>query len=146
MAGWSRVRILTGAINFSRNIRPALEPNQSPVQLVSGEISPGWGWGDWLWHDIDHSLCLALKLWIGGALPLLPPPGHNIMDRDNFTINACFVNCVRTLTPKDYGVLLKFYDFVHLSSKPLACKLKRWNLDFTFLRGPIEMNVKSRKM
>ena len=40
------------------------------------------------------------------------------MDRDNFTISAWFVvNSVRYMIPKDYGVLLKFYNFIH-SSKP----------------------------
>jgi len=33
------------------------------------------------------------------------------------------VNCVRSLIPKDSGVLLIFYDFVHFSSKPLPNKL-----------------------
>ena len=36
------------------------------------------------------------------------------MDRDNFTITASLVvNCVRSLIPKDSGLLLKFYEFVH---------------------------------
>jgi len=65
----------------------------------------------------------------------------------NFTITACYVvNCLRSLIPKDYGVL-KFYDFVHPSSKPPASKLTQWNPDFIFLSGPIktEENVKSMK-
>jgi len=38
-----------------------------------------------------------------------PPNGLNCMDRN---ITAWFVvNCVRSLIPKDSGVLLKFYDF-----------------------------------
>jgi len=65
-----------------------------------------------------------MRLRISAAIPLLRPTGHHFMDRDNFTIIACFVvNCVRSLIPKDYGLLLIFYDFVHPSSKPLASKL-----------------------
>jgi len=48
------------------------------------------------------------------------------MDKDNFTVTACFVvNCVRSLIPKIYGLRLNFYDFVHPTSKPkpLASKL-----------------------
>jgi len=71
-------------------------------------ISPERGWGDWLQHDVDHIMCLALRLRIGGAIPLLPPPGLHFMDRYNFTITACFVvNCVRSLMPNVYGVLPK---------------------------------------
>jgi hypothetical protein len=85
---------------------------------------PRAGVGDWLQHDIDHSMYLALRLRISGAIPLLRPPGLHFMDRDNFTITACFtVKCVRSLMPKDYGVLLNFYGYVHPSSKPLASKL-----------------------
>jgi len=91
-------------------------------------------------------MCLALRLRISGAIPLLPQPGLHFMDRDNFTISACFfVNCVRCLIPKYSDVLLKFYDFVHPSSKPLASKRTHWNPDFTFLNRPIKMHVKSRK-
>jgi hypothetical protein len=58
-------------------------------------------------------MCLALRLRIRGAIPLLPPPDLRVIDGDNFTISAFFVdNCVRCLIPKDYGVLLKFYNFV----------------------------------
>ena len=71
----------------------------------------------------------------------------NFMEGDNFTITACFVvNCVRSLIPKDSGVLLKFYDFVHPSSKPLPSKLTPWNADFNFLREPFKMNAKSGKI
>ena len=143
----SGVRIPAGARDFSQNIRPVLEPTQPTIIWASEVISPGQGQGDWLQHDIDHSMCLALRLRISGAIPLLPPPGLHFMDRDNFTITACFtVKCVRSLMPKDYGVLLNFYGYVHPSSKPLASKLTQWNPDFTFLRGPIKMNLKLRKM
>ena len=53
------------------------------------------------------------------------------------------VKCVISLIPKYSGVHLQFYDFAHPSSKPLASKLTWWNLDFTFLRGPLTMNVKA---
>ena len=60
------------------------------------------------------------------------------MDTDNFTITASLVvNCVRSLIPKDSGLLLKFYDFVHPHYKPLPSKLTQLNLDFTSLRGAI---------
>jgi len=69
-------------------------------------------------------MCLALRLRRSGAIPLLPPPGLQFMDRDSSTITACFVvNCVRSLIPKDYDIPLEFYDFVHPCSKPLVSKL-----------------------
>jgi len=53
-----------------------------------------------------------MRLRISGAIPLLPPPGLHILDRDNFTLTAYIaVKCVRSLIPKDYGVL-KFYAFL----------------------------------
>ena len=55
------------------------------------------------------------------------------------------VNCVRSLIPKDSGVLLTFYDLVHPSSKPLPSKLTQSNLGFTFLRGPFKILVKLRE-
>jgi len=55
------------------------------------------------------------------------------------------VNCVRSLIPKDSGVLLKIHDFVHPSSKPLPSKLTPWNLEFTFLRGSFKINVNLRQ-
>jgi len=123
-AGWARVQIQAGARDFSQNTRPPLEPTQPPIQLISEVIAPRWGREDWLQQDIDHSMCLALRLRRSGAIPLLPPPGLHFMDRDSFTITACLVaNCVRSLTPKDYDFPLKFYDFDHPSSKPLVSKL-----------------------
>jgi hypothetical protein len=127
----------------SQNIRQALKPSQPPIWWVSEVISPEQRRGIWL----QHSMCLAPRLRISGAIPPLPTPGLHFMDRDYFTITASFVvNCVRSLIPKNYGLPLNFYDFVHTSSKPLASKLIQWNPDFTFLKGPIKMNVKSRKM
>jgi hypothetical protein len=70
-AGQARVRIQAGARDSSQNIRPALEPTQPPIQLISEAISPVQG-QDWLQHDVDHSMCLALRLRINGAIPLLP--------------------------------------------------------------------------
>jgi len=35
----------------------------------------GKGWWDWLQHHVDHSMCLALRLRISWAIPLLPPAG-----------------------------------------------------------------------
>ena len=59
-----------------------------------------------------------------------PLPGLHFMDRDNFTITAHFVlNCVRNLIPKDYGLLLKFYDFVQHWSKLLASTLLFWGVN-----------------
>jgi hypothetical protein len=53
-----------------------------------------------------------------------PQNGLNSMNRDHFKITAWFdVNCVTSLIPKDSGVFLKFYDFVHPCSKPLPTKL-----------------------
>jgi hypothetical protein len=76
-----------------------------------------------------------------------PPTDPHFMDRDSFTIIACFVvKCVRSLIPIDYGVLLNFYDFVQPSSKSPASKLIQCNPHFTFQTGPIKMNVKSSKM
>jgi len=61
---------------------------------------------------------------ISAGIPLLPPPGLHFMDRDSFTITACFVvNCVRSLIPKFYGFFLTFYDFVHPYSKPPAGRI-----------------------
>ena len=60
------------------------------------------------------------------------------------TITSSFVvKCVRSLIPEDIVVLLKFYDFVHYWSKLLGSKLTWWNLYFTFLRGPLTMNVRA---
>ena len=127
----------------SQNIRPALEPTQPPIWWISEVISTGWKLRDRLQHDVDHSMCLALRLKISRAISPLPPTGLHFMDRHNFIITACFVvNCVRSLIPCDYGVLLKFYDFVHPSSKLLASKLIQWNPDFTCLTGPIKMNIR----
>ena len=124
-AGWSGVRILLGVRLFSsQNIRLVLEPTQPPIPLVSEEISPGWGWGDWLQHDIHHT-CLALRLRMSGTIPLLPSPGLHFVDRDNFTITVCFVvNCVRSLIPK---IMVFSYNFMTLPTpvpnQPLASKL-----------------------
>jgi hypothetical protein len=53
-----------------------------------------------------------------------PPHLAFISGQGTFTITACFVvNCVRSLIPKDFGVLQKFYDIVHPSSKPPASKV-----------------------
>jgi len=110
-------------------------------------ISPRQGQGDCLQHDTDHSMCLALRFRISGAIPLLPWPSLHFVEGDNYTITACFVvNCVRSLIPQGCGVLQKFYDSVHSPSKPLVGKLTSWNADFTFLRGAFKMNVKSRKI
>jgi hypothetical protein len=69
-------------------------------------------------------MCLALRFRISGAIPLLLSPGLHFMERDNLTLTACFVvNCARSLIPKDYGVLIKLYAFVHPSFKPLASEL-----------------------
>jgi len=99
--GWTVQGSIPGSgkrVFSSQNIRPALEPNQPPLRWVPEVISPGQRWRDWL----QHSVCLAMRLRISAAIPLLPPPGHHFMDRDNFTIIACFVvNCVRSLIPKD---------------------------------------------
>jgi hypothetical protein len=51
------------------------------------------------------------------------------------------INCVRCLIPKDSGVLLIFYEFFQLSSKPLPNKQTQSNIDFTFLRGSFKINV-----
>jgi len=110
-AGWSGVRIPAGATVFLLNIRPVLKPNEPSIQWVSQTITPRRWQQDWLQHDVDHSVCLAVRLRTNAAKPLLPPHGLNCMDRD---ITAWFVvNCVRSLIPipKDSGVLLKFYDF-----------------------------------
>jgi len=55
------------------------------------------------------------------------------------------VNCVRSLIPKHSAVLLQFYDFFHPSSKPMASKPTKWNLDFAFLRESFKINVRLRE-
>ena len=144
-AGRSRLRILAAGNTypFSKcQISSEAHPASYSMSIR------GKGWRNWLQHDVDHSICLALRL--REAILLLPPPspsGLPFMDTDNFTITASLVvNCVRSLIPKDSGLLLKFYDFVHPHYKPLPGKLTQLNLDFTSLRGPFKMYVKSRKM
>ena len=116
-------------ISFLNYIRTFLKPIHPPIQWVSEAITPRQGQGEWL------------QLYLYS-----PPNGLNFLDRDNFNVTAWFVvNSVRSLIPKDSGVLLKFYDFSTPSSKPLASKPTQWNLEFTFLRASFKINVKLRE-
>ena len=144
LAGRSGVRIPAGATDFSLTYDHLWSPTSLLFSRSQEVICLGWGQWDWLQNDVENSLCPALRLRMCGTINLSPTPCLHGMDRDNFTITARFVvNWVRSLIHKDSGVLLKFYDFVHPCSKPLADKLTQWNLDFIFLRGPFKMNVKS---
>ena len=88
-------------------------------------------------------MCLALRLRISPALPLLPLTGLLFKDWQIYHYCQFWCHCVRSLIPKDTVVLLKFYGSDHHWSKLLASKLTWWNLDFTFLRGTCTMNVKA---
>jgi hypothetical protein len=132
LPAWSGVRILVGATVFPRNIRPVLKPILPPIQWVSDAITPRQRQGNWLQHAVEHSVCLAVRLRINGAIPLLPPQVASFHGSGRF-----IVKCVRSLIPKDSGVLLKFYDFIYPSSKSMLSKLTQSNLDFTSLREVI---------
>jgi hypothetical protein len=67
-AGWFRVRIQAGGNTYpvskcqtSSEAHPA-----SYLMIIQGK-----GQGNWLQHDVDHSVCLAVRL--RGAILLLPP-------------------------------------------------------------------------
>jgi len=55
-AGESAVWVSARSRDFSPIIRPALKLTQPPVWSVSEVISSGWGPGEWLQHDIDHTM------------------------------------------------------------------------------------------
>ena len=141
----SGVRIPAGARNFSLHEHMTISgAHPAPYSVgVRGNL-PRVGAGilaaEWCW-ELDVPSSEVKNKWIYTSTPLTL---SFFVDRDNFTITACFaVNSVRSLICIDSGVLLKFYDFVYPCSKPLAEKLTQWNLDFIFLGGPFKMNVKS---
>ena len=81
------------------------------------------------------------EIRISGAILLLPQ-----MDRDKFTITVCHVvSCIRSLIPKDSGVPLKFYDFVHPVPNQWLAKLRKQNLDFTFWGNHLKWMQNRRK-
>jgi len=134
-AGWSRVWILAGARVFPQNIRPVLKPIPPPVQWVSEAMAEGLA-AAWCW-PLNAFSCEVKDKWSHSSIPPKRPSFHG---PDWFV-----VKCVRSLIPKDSGMLLKCYEFVHPSSKPLPSKLKPWHLDFTFLRGSFKIHVKLRE-
>ena len=72
-AAWSRVQIPAGATVLTQNIRPVLKLIPPPIQWVSEAITPRHWQRDWLQHDVEHSVCLAVRVRINGAIPLFPP-------------------------------------------------------------------------
>ena len=139
-AGWSRVRITAGATVFPQNSGLVLKPIHPPIQLVSVAITPGGLQRDWLQNDIDHSMCLAFRLRINGATPLLPPQVSFI----SWTWQVCCQLCKKP-DPKRSWCHSKILWLFHTSSKPPASKPTQWNLDFTFLMGSFKINVKLRE-
>jgi hypothetical protein len=90
----------------------------------------------WCW-TLNVSSCEIKNKWSHSSTPPKWPSFHG---PDWFV-----VNCVRSLIPKDSGVLLKCCDFVYPSSKPLLSKLTQSNLDFTSFRASFKINIKWRK-
>jgi hypothetical protein len=126
----------------SQNIRPAVEPTQPHTDGVSEVITPGRGGnGCSIMLTIQCVFSSEVKnksSYTSTALNWPSFHGHH------WVITACLVvNCVWSSIPKDSVLPLKCYYFVHSWSKLLASKLTQWNLDYTFLRGPFKMNIKS---
>jgi len=103
----------------------------------------GLGWWVWLQHHVDQSMCLAPRLRVSRAVPLVPPNGLIFKEWQIYHYHQfCFQLCKKPDLWKYWCAPTILWLFHHWS-KLLASHLTSWNLEFTFLRGTCTMNVKA---
>ena len=67
-AGWSRVWISTRARYFLKNVHSSSWPHSASYSVLAGALSLGTKWSG---CEVDHLLCLVLRIRTNGALPSL---------------------------------------------------------------------------